>query len=148
MGALAADIAVLFDPRWDIGLVQKPCVGVDIFYRGGLAHSTIADGTLNLVPAAVDYYAGVVTQHITTTAANDLVWIGSAGRWFFTCANITAANVNETVAQQAAVLFDNPADLDVTGVGDAGAVGTIWFVGTSGTDGWVDTDSRAVITNG
>jgi hypothetical protein len=147
MAALAADIEIKYDPRWDIGLIQRPATAADTYYRGGLAHSTIADATLNLVPAAVDYYAGVVMEHKVVAAAAELVWIGTAGRFFFTCANITAANVNETVAQQAAVLFDNPADLDVTGVGDAGAVGTIWMVGTTGTDGWVDTDNRAVITN-
>lgn len=147
MAALAADIALKYDPRWEIGAIQYPATAADTYYRGGLAHTTIADSTLNLVPAAVDYYAGVVLEHKVVSAAAQLVWVGTAGRWFFTCANITIANMNETVAQQAAVLFDNPADLDVTGVGDAGAVGTIWTVGTTGTDGWVNTDARAVITN-
>jgi len=147
MAALAADIAAVWDPRWEIGMIQKPCAAADIFYRGGIGSSVVADSTLTLTPVNADFYAGVIMEHKVTTAAAELVWVASAGRWFFTCANFSDANVNETFAIQATDLFDNPATLDVTGATDVGAVGTLWVVSTSGTNGWLDTDNRFLIVN-
>lgn len=146
MAALSADLPIRFDPRWEIGATQYVAVTADIYYRGGLAHFTAADSTLNLTPNAADNYAGVVLEH-KSAATSDLVWIATSGRWFFTCANFTIANLMATFAQQAGVLFDNPADLDISGVGDAGAIGRLWLVGTTATDGWIDTSDRAALTN-
>jgi hypothetical protein len=147
MATLAADVAVQFDPRWDIGAIERPATAADTYYRGGLAHSITATGLLTLTPADADYYAGVILEHQVVAAAQELVWVGSAGRWYFACANFTLANVNETFAIQAADLTDNPATLDVTGAGDAGAAGTLWFCTSDGVAGWLDTDNRSLIVN-
>ena len=65
MAALAADVAVIFDPRYEIGLTQfKVSAATDIYYRGGLAHTVGASGLATLTPAATaDFYAGVWAHH-------------------------------------------------------------------------------------
>lgn len=147
MATLAADVELKFDPRWDIGLVQKTAAAIDIYYRGGVAHHVVGDGKITLTPVDADTYAGVIQEH-KTVAANDLVWIGSAGRWFFTNSNFTIAAINDMFAiPGAGTLFDNPADLHVADANDPGAAGTLWLVGTTATNGWLNTDTRAAASN-
>ena len=148
MAALAADIEARFDPRWDIGLVQRPATGADTYFRGGLAHSIAATGLITLAPAATAFYAGVVMEHKVVAAANELVWLGSAGRWFFSCVLFTLANTDASFATLAATLFDNPADIGIAAVGTAGTIGVLWVCTTDAVDGWLNTDFRAAIVNG
>lgn len=147
MAALTADIEARFDPRWDIGLAQHPATGADIYYRGGIAHTIAATGLATLAPAATAFYLGVVMEHKTVSAANELVWFGTAGRWFFTCAEIKLADVTKLFAQVAGDLFDNPASLDANVGGSAGVCGTLWLCTNDATDGWIDTDHRAAPVN-
>jgi hypothetical protein len=147
MAALAADIAAIFDPRWDIGLVQRPATGADTYYRGGLASSITATGLITLAPAATAYHAGVVMEHKVVAAANELVWLGSAGRWFFSCVLFTLANTDKTFATLAATLFDNPADIGLATAGTAGTIGVLWVCTNDAVDGWLNTDMRAAIEN-
>lgn len=147
MAALAADIEMKFDPRWNPGLVQFNASAADTYYRGGLAH-LLNDGTgLTLTPADADFYFGVVAEHKVITAATELVWCGTAGRWFFTAAALTLADMNKAFAIAQATLFDNPADLNVLAGGDPGAVGYLYQVGTDAQDGWINTDHRMAPTN-
>jgi hypothetical protein len=148
MAALSADIAAIFDPRFEIGLMQRPASATDIYYRGGLAHELDAGTGITLTPVDADFYAGVVMEHKSATAA-DMVWIGTFGHWFFTCSNFSAANYNLNFCTQAATLFDNPADLDVTqAAADPGIVGILLpGGGTAGTNGWLNTNMRQPITN-
>ena len=147
MAALAADIATVFDARWDIVLTQRPATGADTYYRGGLAHSIAATGLLTLAPAATANYAGVVMEHKVVAAANELVWIGSAGRWFFSCVLFTLANTDKTFATLAATLFDNPADIGLATTGTAGTIGVLWLCTNDAVDGWLNTDIRSAIEN-
>lgn len=147
MAALTADITALFEPRWDIGLAQHAATGADTYYRGGIAHTIAATGLSTLAPAATAFYLGVVMEHKVVAAASELVWFGCAGRWFFTSAEIKAADVSKLYAQIAGDLFDNPASLDANTAGSAGVCGTLWLIGTTAQDGWIDTDSRAIAVN-
>jgi hypothetical protein len=145
MAALAADIAAVFDPRYPIGLQQKPGTA-DTYYRGGVAHKVLATGLIILTPAAVDYYFGVVMEK-RVAATSDLVWCATAGHWFFLCAQITSAQESLTLAMAAATLFDNPADLVISVAGTAGAVGVIDNATATGVSGWVYTDRRNTTEN-
>jgi hypothetical protein len=147
MAALAADIAYVFDPRWEIGSVQRPATGADTYYRGGIAHSIAATGLLTLAPAATAFYAGIVSEHKVVAAANELVWIASAGRWFITCSALTLARTDLAFAMAAADLFDNPASLVVSVAGTAGAMGVLSLCTTDAQDGWINTDFRVVTEN-
>lgn len=146
MAALSADITYKFDARWDIGLVEYAPTTADVYYRGGLAHVVTATGLSTLTPADADHYAGVVSEHISATTS-DLVWLATAGRWYFACANFTHANRMVAFATQSTDLTDNPATLDVVGAGDAGACGVLWKVVTTATDGWLNTDMRVAPSN-
>jgi len=142
MAALAADIAYVFDPRYEIGLMQRPCAATDIFYRGGIASELDAGTGITLTPVDADWYGGVVSEHKSATAA-DMIWIATSGHWLFTCSNFSAANYNLAFAIQASDPFDNPATLDVLGAADIGAVGILIAGGaTAGTDGWLNTDQK------
>jgi len=151
MAALAADIEAIFDPRWNVGLMQHPATAADTYYRGGLAHTIDAggatDGEMTLTPGATSWYLGVVMEHKVVAAAQELVWVAMAGRWFFTCAEIKAADCDKTFAMVAGDLFDNPASLDANTAGSAGAVGRLWLVTTTATSGWIDTDHRSAAVN-
>jgi hypothetical protein len=128
-------------------MIQQPAVGADTYYRGGLSHTVLASGLLTLAPAAADYYEGVVMEHKIVLAASELVWVGTAGRWWFECVLFTLANTDELFAALAATLFDNPADLGLATVGTAGAMGRLWFCTANAVSGWLDTDSRSAIVN-
>lgn len=147
MATLAADIETKFDPRWEIGLVQRPATGADTYFRGGLAHSITATGLITLAPAATAYYAGVVMEHKVVAGANELVWLGSAGRWFFSCVLFTLANTDKTFATLAATLFDNPADIGLATTGTAGTIGVLSLCTSDAVDGWLNTDMRSAIEN-
>lgn len=147
MAALAADIETKYDPRWNIGLVQFNTAAADTYYRGGLAH-VLDDGSgLTLTPVDADFYWGVVSEHKVCTAATDLVWCATSGRWFFTCSALILGDMNKAFAIKQAALFDNPADLNVQAAGDPGAIGYLYQIGTTGTDGWINTDHRMAPTN-
>lgn len=148
MAALTADIALKFDPRWDIGLIQFNASAADTYYRGGLAHLLNDGSGLTLTPVDADNYMGVVMEHKVVTAATELVWIGSAGRWFFACDDFAIADMNKAFAiDSTATLFDNPADMRIQAAGDPGAVGYLYLVGTTVVDGWLNTDHRQAPTN-
>jgi hypothetical protein len=90
---------------------------------------------------------GVVMEH-KVASASDLVWIGSAGRWFFACDDFAIADMNKAFAiNSTATLFDNPADMRIQTAGDPGAVGYLYQVGTTVVDGWLNTDHRMAPTN-
>lgn len=146
MATLAADINVVFDPTFPIGLTQFLPTAADIYYRGGLAHTVAATGLSTLTPADADLYAGVVMQHLSATTATH-VWLATSGHFLFTCSNFTAANRGKTFAIQAADLTDNPATLDVQGAGDAGACGTLIQIDTADGAGWLNTDQRFAVVN-
>lgn len=145
MAALSADTTYTFDPRWNIGLIQQPATA-DTYYRGGLAHLLNDGTTITLVPVDADFYMGVVSEH-KVTSASDLVWIASAGRWFFAAVAFAIADLNKAFAMPNGTLFDNPADLHVAAGTDAGAVGYLYQVGTTAVDGWLNTDHRMAPTN-
>lgn len=146
MATLAADIAVVFDPRYEIGLTQIPCTTTDIFYRGGLAHKVTATGKATLTPADADPYLGVVMEHKSATTA-DLVWFATSGVFWFTCAQFTQANIGVLMAIQATDLTDNPATLAVQGAGDAGAAGMLKAVDTADGAGYLNTNMRSQDVN-
>jgi len=142
MAALAADIAVVFDPRFPIGLMQRPCSATDIFYRGGIASELDAGTGITLTPVDADWFGGVVMEHKSASAA-DMIWIAPNGHFFFTCSNFSAANYNLGFAIQATDLFDSPATLDVLGAADIGCVGILMAGGgTAGTNGWLNLDQK------
>lgn len=147
MAALAADINVVFDPRYDIGLTQFAPTAADIYYRGGLAHKVAANSLATLTPADADSYLGVVMEHAIVTTSS-LVWLATTGKFWFTgVATFTNANVNGIFAIQATDLFDNPATLDVQGAGDAGACGKLVTVDATTVSGWLNTNVRAADVN-
>jgi len=141
MATLSADIEYRFDPRWPIGLTQFAPTTADTYFRGGLAHQVDATGALTLTPADADSYAGVVSEHKVATTS-DLIWVATAGRWYFACANFTNANIGLQFAIQSGDLTDNPSTLDLQSTGDAGTCGVLWKVVTTATDGWLNTDIR------
>lgn len=146
MATLSADTNYEFDARFDIGLIEYAPTAADIYYRGGLAHVVTATGLSTLTPADADHYGGVVSEHLSA-ATTDFIWLATTGIWLLACANITHANRMVALAMQSTALFDNPADLDVVGAGDAGACGVVWKVKTTATDGWVNTNMRVAPSN-
>jgi hypothetical protein len=147
MAALTGNVDVKFDPRWDIGMIQQPSgVALDIFYRGGLAH-LLNDGTgISITPADADFYMGVVLEGKTAVIC-DLIWLGTAGRWFFTCAAFVLADLNLNFGMNQADLFDNPASLIAAAATQPGSAGVLWHIGTTAQDGWLNTDHRSAIYN-
>ena len=146
MATLAADIAVVFNPSYPIGLGQFGPTGTDIYFRGGLAHKVVATGKCTLAPADADPGIGVVMEHKSATTA-DLIWIATSGIFNFACANFTDANQNGIFAQQSTDLTDNPASLDVVGAGDAGAMGKLVLVDSTGVSGWLNLSIRIADSN-
>lgn len=146
MATLSADVPVVFDPRYEIGLTQIPCTTTDVYFRGGLAHKVAATGKATLTPADADPYLGVVMEHKSATTA-DLIWLATSGVFWFTCTNFSQANIRKTFAIQATDLTDNPATLDVTGTGDAGACGTLKTVDAADGAGYLDTNNRFLEVN-
>jgi hypothetical protein len=142
MATLSADISYVFDARYEIGLQQYSPTTADIYYRGGLAHAVAATGKSTLTPADADDYAGVVSQHLSATTS-DLIWVASSGIWFFACSNITHANKHVAFGMPSGDLTDNPAVLDVQSTGDGPAIGIVWLVSNTATDGWINTNIRA-----
>jgi len=150
MAALSADVpyGMIFDPRYEIGLTQFKCTAADIFYRGGLSFTIGATGLLTATPAATaDFFAGVNAEHRTTTAANELVWVATTGKFWFAATTLTDANRGKQFAQAAAALFDNPADIVVSVAGTTSAIGQLTVVDDTAVSGWVDTTRRITDEN-
>lgn len=149
MAALAADVAVVFDPRYEIGLTQfKVSAATDIYYRGGLAHTVGASGLATLTPAATaDFYAGVVMEH-GTKVTNDLVWLATTGTFYFVNALFTAANRGKIYAMGAGALFDNPADLALSATtGGPAACGQLKQIDTADGAGYLNTNVKIADEN-
>ena len=140
MGALAADIAVVFDPSRNIGLRQKQSDSADTYFRGGLAHTTA--GQLTLTPTAAETFAGILMEHRVTTAAAEMVWVATGGRFHFTCTNFTLANEEKGFALQVGDFFDDPSTMNITAGGDGATVGILDHVTVTAADGWLDISRR------
>lgn len=149
MAALAASVTygMIFDPRYDIGLIQFKPTGTDIYYRGGLSFTVGATGLATLTPAAtVDFFAGVVAEQKSVTTA-DTIWLATSGQFWFTAVTLTIANRGKQFAQAAAALFDNPADIVVSVAGTTAAIGELKIVDTADGTGWIDTTRRITSEN-
>ena len=147
MATLAADIEVIFDPRYDIGLTQHAPVGADTYFRGGVAYSVGASGLATLTPAVTaDLFLGVVMEHAVVTTAS-LVWIATSGVFRFANTSFTNANRGKAFAMPAAALFDNPGDLLVSATGAAAVAGQLKTVDATALTGYLNTNVRIADEN-
>lgn len=144
MAALTNNVEVRFDANHPPTLIQMTSAGTLTFFRGGLVHA--GAGLAKVTPVATDLFVGVCWQKIVATAT-DLVTLAITGRFKFANTSFTNANYGLAFAQPAAALTDNPADLAVSTVGSAGAVGTLDQVTSTGVDGYLNIERRAAPEN-
>jgi hypothetical protein len=122
----------------------------DIHYGGALLFIDTGGG-VQAVPAAGDYFAGIVTVKQTVVNAGDPVEAFIDGLFFFPLGtNIAAADEGDlAIIDISGTLSDNPTDLvsnlDATGaVGDI-VIGRIYQVLADGM--WVKLEPRLCVTN-
>ena len=144
MAALTADVAVIFDPRYPIGLMQKPATAAT-YFRGGISSKIAGTELIIKAPAAADFYWGINMERKVAATA-DLLWCGTSGHFFFTNVLMTYANENASFATLAATLVDNPADIGIATTGTAGTIG-ILIKSVADASGWINTDQRAAVVN-
>ena len=145
MATLTADVAYVPDPARVVGLRQFPSDSADTYFRGGIAHHTAS--TVTLTPTAGEFFLGVLSEHIVTAAAGEMVWVATAGRFHFANANFELGDLEKLMQMPAAALFDNPADLDDATAGAAGGVGVLDQVTVTAVSGWLDISRRVAATN-
>ena len=147
MAALSANVEIQFDGNLTPSLAQVKGEVADTYFRGGLAHHTA--GLLQLTPAITEEYAGVIwgQPDPNPIVANDLVWIAITGRFHFAFVGALDGDFNDIMSMPAAALFDNPADVVVSAVGDAGGIGILDHVTSTAVSGWINTNRRAIPTN-
>jgi len=122
----------------------------DIHYAGALLF-TDTGGGVQAVPAAGDYFAGIVSKQQTVVTAGDPVEAYVDGIFLLpTGTNIAAADEGDlAVIDISGTLSDNPADLvsnlDVTGAANDIVIGRILRVTTEGM--WVKLEPKLCVTN-
>ena len=112
MGVLAADALANEASGSNIETLGRPCSGADTFYRGAVVYLDAATCTVQVVPASGDIILGICTKTQTTTAANELVEVVTAGAvWLPLGTGVAADNAGDLVCQDiTATQSDNPAD--------------------------------------
>jgi len=143
--ALSAHVtpAPYYDPAFPIGVRDYPVEGADVFYRGAiLCHSS---GLVVADNANADTGLGVCTEETTTTAANQIVKVSVSGVWWFSCAQFATADL--WLIHGPAVTSDDPADMDLAGVGDPSGIGTLVHIDVTAASGWLDLRQRVVPVN-
>lgn len=139
MAALSTNVDIQFDGNRPPSLIQMKSAGTLTFFRGGLSHA--GAGLAKVTPVATDLFVGVIWQKLVAVA-NDLVTLAISGRFKFACAAFADADYGKAFAMPAAALTDNPADLAVSAVGSAGAVGVLDQVTSTTVDGYLDISRR------
>ena len=147
MATLSADVSVVFDPRYEIGLTQFAAVATDVYFRGGVSFTVGASGLLTLTPAVTaDFYAGVVMEH-KSALITELVWVATSGTFWFANSGFTDANRGKIFAQAAADLTDNPASLVISTTGTTAGIGQLKAVDSTGVSGYLNTNVRITDEN-
>jgi hypothetical protein len=126
---------------------KQPCAAAATFFRGAICTGATGVGKIKVSNGVTtDVAFGVVTERVTTTAADQLVEVLSRGIvWFTGVAAIAHASNRELLYPL--LTSDNPADLTATAAGNCGALGRVLQIEVTAVSGYLDLSDQALQNN-